>query len=202
MSMAEDRGLGRPEVSTARQDLDSRKAAGSRGSGAKRRAGWRSEPEDGKSGTGQQSGRPCGVHSVSPVWSMEWVGVKVRGGQMLLACDRHLPNGCEQSGSSKPLWASQKKRPAWRLPGVALPRSVLTCVCMCVQGQGHSVRHGQWAGWASGWSLHSMLPWGPKETRKTSAGPKVTGKSLFRGEEGGSWISCSTDSSDSLLFLP
>ena len=132
--------------------------------------------------------------------------MKVRGGQMLLALERHMPNGCEQSGSSKPLWTFQKKRPAWRLPGVALPRSVLThahmcvCVCVCVQDHGHSVRHGQWAGWDSGWSLHSTLPWGPKETRKTSAGPKVRGKSLFSGEEGGSWISCSTASSNDPLI--
>lgn len=45
-----------------------------------------------------------------------------------------------------------------------------------------------------------MFPWGPKETRKTSAGPKGTGKSLFSGEQGGPWISYSTDSSNGLLI--
>lgn len=90
VSTAEDGRLGRPEAHTVRQDPDSREAAGSRGSRAKRRAGWRAEPEDSKSGTGQWSGWPCNVHSVSPVWSTEWVGVKVRGGQMLLALERHL----------------------------------------------------------------------------------------------------------------
>ena len=45
-----------------------------------------------------------------------------------------------------------------------------------------------------------MLPWGPKETRETSAGPKATGKSLFSGEQGGPWISYSTDSSNGLLI--
>lgn len=128
--------------------------------------------------------------------------MKARGGQTLLALERHLPNGCEQSGSSKPLWTFQKKRPAWRLPGVALPRSVLACACecVCVSRTTGTLRHGQWAGWDSGWSLHSMFPWGPKETQKTSAGPKVRGKSLFSGEEGGSWISCSTDSSNGPLI--
>ena len=82
-----------------------------------------------ESGTGQRSGWPCSVHSVSPGRSSEWVGVKARGGQTLLAFERHL-----QMAVDSPLRTFQKKRPAWRLPGVALPRSVLTCVCthVCV----------------------------------------------------------------------
>ena len=55
VSTAEDSGLGRPEGHTVRQDPDSREAAGSRGSRAERRAGWRAEPE-GRS-QGQDNGQ-------------------------------------------------------------------------------------------------------------------------------------------------
>lgn len=116
--------------------------------------------------------------------------MKVRGGQTVLALGRHLPNGCGQPSGSKPLWTFQKG-PAWRLPGVWPPRSILTCVCVCActcaypGPRSHS--EGPWkTGEVGPWvepDQHSSLG-AEGNTEKISRPPapaKVTRKSLFSG---------------------
>lgn len=53
---------------------------------------------------------------VSQVWSMEWVGVRLGW-----AGHSSTRDTCQMAANSlvpKPLWTSQKKRPAWQLPGL------------------------------------------------------------------------------------